>query len=393
MKHIVILGGGFGGVYTLKHLLQFARQRQDIEVTLVNKTNYFLFTPMLHEVATGGLTKQTVAEPIKDVFNEENVKIITAEAKTIDFPKKQIATTKGAINYDYLVIAIGSETNYYGIPGAKENSLALKTIEHAELIRNKILESIEKGDLSCAIIGAGPTGIELAGEMAQFVRHAKAKDFKIYLIQRGDKIMPTINDEYCRQRTMAELKKKGVTVMLNSNVTKVEKDGIEIDGNKKLKTGTVVWTSGIKPREIETKPKTIDEKGFFQVDNHLQVKGVKDVFAIGDCALAYNEGENKPVPQLAQSAIKQAKAAAENIIAIIDGKPLQKFNFTMSGFLVSVGQWFAVAEIKGIKFKGRFAWWLWRTIYLTKILGLRNKARVAMEWTVNLLFPRNASRV
>ncbi|MBI1972894.1 NAD(P)/FAD-dependent oxidoreductase [Candidatus Woesearchaeota archaeon] len=411
MKRIVILGAGFGGVYTALHLLKRLKPKDQVEILLINKTNYFLFSPMLHEVATGGLNRSNIVQPIREILQRPQFNFIRCTAKEINLEKKTITTEKTVLSYDYLVIALGAENEFFNIPGAQEHTLPLKSLPDAVAIRNHVLDTLEyssallkvknqKPDLSFVIVGAGPTGVELAGELAEFVDqnlqvnypHLKEYGRKIYLLQRGPAIMPFICN-HCRQDALKKLAKENVTVMTNAAVTKVAKEAVEINNKQKIATTTTIWTSGVKPATIPTTPKITDEKGFFPVDAYLRVKGAENVYALGDCALLMNPPDGKPVPALAQAAVKEAKVLAQNILHDIRKQPLKQFTFKQSGLLVSVGKRFAVAEIHGIKFKGFFAWWLWRTIYLTKLVGFRNKLTVAYDWTLNLFFPRDTTQI
>lgn len=411
VKHIVIIGGGFGGVYTAKYLLKKLKCRNDFKITLINRENYFLFTPMLHEVATGGLNRSNIVEPIRQILKADNFEFIKCRVKEIDFNKKIVYTNLCDLNYDSLVIAIGSTSNFYNISGAKEYCLDLKDIQAAASVRNKIIDSLElalklknKEDISkyltFCVVGGGPTGVELAAEISEFVKqmlkdnykHLGKNNFKIYLIQKGDKIMPFIHPK-CIEKASNELINKGVTLLLNSSVSKVFKDAVEINNNKKIYSNTIIWTSGIKPNEIKTIPKITDEKEYFHVNEFLQVDKMNNVFALGDCALFFNKNEDKPIPFLAQTAIKEAEYVTKNIINSIEGKNLEECRVRLSGLLVSIGQKYAVADIHGIRFKGFFAWWLWRTIYLFKLIGKANKFRVALDWTINLFSKRNTSEI
>ncbi|MEK6839464.1 MAG: FAD-dependent oxidoreductase, partial [Nanoarchaeota archaeon] len=213
--------------------------------------------------------------------------------------------------------------------------------------------------------GAGPTGVELAAEIAEFVRQMLKNNYKhlripfhVYLLQRGDMIMPFVHPQ-AREQALQELRHQGVTVHLHSEVTRVLKDSVEINKKERLSTHTVIWTSGVKPHTINTIPSTADKRGFFHVDHSLQVKGLKDVFALGDCAFFVNPGEQKPVPALAQTATLQAKIVAKNIIHALRHEPLETAHIRLSGLIVSVGQKFAVADLHGIRFSGFIAWWLW----------------------------------
>ncbi|MBS3144724.1 NAD(P)/FAD-dependent oxidoreductase [Candidatus Woesearchaeota archaeon] len=411
MKRIVILGAGFGGVYTALNLLKKIRYDDPVEVILISKTNYFLFAPMLHEVATGGLNRSNIVQPIREIICHPRFTFLRCTIKEIQAEKKTIITDKKIIKYDTLVIALGAENNFYNVPGAKEHTLPLKSLEDAVKIRNHILDRLEyssamhtlhanEPNLTFVIVGAGPTGVELAGELAEFIDqnlqknypHLKGYGRKIYLVQSNPEIIPFMHP-HSRQQTLKKLAKERINVITNALVTKVTTEGIEINKKKKLKTNTVIWTSGVKPTSIPTKPKITNERGFFVVDKYLRVQNQKNIYAIGDCAYLINPRDRKQVPALAQVAVKEARIVAKNIVSEINNRPLQVFSFKSSGTLVSVGKRFAVADLHGFRFKGFLAWWLWRTIYLTKLVGWRNKLQVAYDWTLNLFFPRDTTQI
>ncbi len=408
MKKIVIIGGGFGGIYTAKHLLKSLKD--EAHVTLIDRKNYFLFSPMLHEVATGGLNRSHIVQPIRAILKGKNFDFLKCNISHIDFKKKQIIGDKGNMDYDYLVIAVGAKPNFYGIPGAEEFSIPLKENQDAARIKSRIIECFELAEktkdmklrkklLTFVIAGAGPTGVEFAGELAEFThqnlkhnyKNLQTHDARIYLLQKGEKIMPMM-DSRSIEKAMRRLAEKRVIVKLNCGVNKVNKEGVALDCNEMIETFTVIWTGGVKPNSIQMNPKTTDAKGHLHVDEYLKVKNLENVYALGDCAFATNP-DGKPVPALAQVAVKEAKIVANNIAADIKGGEKKKFIFKSSGLLVSIGQRFAVANIHGIDFSGFFAWWLWRTIYLSKLVGFANKFRVAYDWTLRLFSDRDTTQL
>lgn len=410
MKRIVILGAGFGGVYTALNLLKKIRYNDPVEVMLISKKNYFLFAPMLHEVATGGINRSNIVQPIREIIRHPRFTFLRCTVKEIQADKRTVVTDKKIIKYDYLVVALGAENNFYNIPGAGEHAFPLKSLEDAVRIRNHILDRLEyasamhtlhanEPNLTFVIVGAGPTGVEMAGELAEFIDQNLQKNYlrlreyqrKIYLIQGGPEIIPFMHKN-SRRQTLKRLAKEKIQVITNALVTKVTTEGIEINKKQKIKTNTVIWTSGVKPTVIPTKPKITNDRGFFVVDKYLRLQGHKNVYALGDCAYITNR-DGKQVPALAQAAVRAAKVAAKNVLHEINNMPLEVFSFKSSGVLVSVGKRFAVADLHGFRFKGFFAWWLWRTIYLTKLIGWRNKLQVAYDWTLNLFFSRDTTQI
>ncbi|HLD02200.1 MAG TPA: NAD(P)/FAD-dependent oxidoreductase [Candidatus Nanoarchaeia archaeon] len=408
MKKIVIIGGGFGGIYTAKHLIK--KLKDEAHITLIDKKNYFLFSPMLHEVATGGLNRSHIVQPIRAILRGKNFDFMKCNVNSIDFKKKEVTSEKGKINYDYLVIAIGAKPNFYGIPGAEEYSIPLKENSDAGRIKSKVIECFELAEktkdqklrkklLTFVIVGAGPTGVELAGELAEFTHQnlksnyndLQVHDAKIFLLQKGDKIIPMM-DSRSIEKAMRRLNDKRVIVKLNCGVNKVTKEGVALDCNEFIETSTIIWTGGVKPNTLSLNLKIIDEKGHLHVDEYLQVRNASNAYALGDCAFSVNP-DGKQVPALAQAAVKQAKVVADNLIADVKGGEKKKFRFKSSGLLVSIGQRFAVANIHGIDFSGFFAWWLWRTIYLSKLVGFANKFRVAYDWTLRLFSARDTTQL
>jgi len=403
---IVIIGGGFGGIYTAKRLLKLFKRDKFIEIVLINTTNYFIFTPMLHEVATGGLNRRSVIEPIREVIKSENFRFIKEQVKKIDLKRKEIKGKNICIPYDYLIMATGSKTQYFGTLGAEKYTLPLKTMVDASRIKNHVIECFEKvirtpiqaeQALTIVIVGGGPTGVELAAEMVEFVEQTLARTYpnlskyepKVILINSGDELLKHAHPKV-RKAAYGRLVKQGVDVFLNARVTKVTKDGITLNTHKKIKTDTVIWATGVTPNAVSMTPDILDKRGHVPVNKFLYNEEFSKVFALGDCALQIDPNTDAPVPNLAQVATGQAKVCADNIFRRITGaKPLDEYSFKSKGFLVSVGSHYAIAEIKGFHFSGFFAWWLWRTIYLMKLLSFKNKLRTAFDWTLDLFYDRD----
>jgi NADH dehydrogenase len=399
---IVILGGGFGGVYTLKKLSQLLKNRKDIEIILINNSNYFLFIPLLHELATGNIYAENLVSPLRKIA--KNFKLIVDEVIKIDLNKQIVFNKNFEINYDYLIIALGSKTNFYGIPGAEENSFQLKSLDSALRLRRHFIDCFEKFEnfkdesyLNFAVVGGGATGVELACEMSDYFYKTFAyyyspeitKKIKIYLIEKGGSILAQFS-EVLRKIALEVLKKKKIEVLLNTGVIEVGKDYLKLDNNQAILTKTIIWTAGIKanlPEIIgEVEKDKIDR---LIVNEYFQVKNYHNVFALGDNA-CFLQNE-KPLPCLAQVAVKEAKNVAQNIYNIINNKPLEKFIYHHTGDLISLGRWYAIGQIGKFTLKGKFAWWLWRTVYLSKIPNFEDKIKTAIDWTRDLFFPRDIS--
>ncbi len=408
MKRIVILGGGFAGIYTTKSVLkELQRHSLDAKVILISDHNYFLFTPMLHEVATGGISRDNLIQPIRRILSGDNFSFVKEKAENIDTKKKIVYGKEFTQPYDILILGTGSQINFFNIKGAQENTIPLRTLYDAFRIRDRIINQIEKAEnirdeiarrkaLTFMVIGGGPTGVEFAGELAEFIKTilkkrkntVKQKDIAIQLIHRGKEILNMLPPYYgkkCRER----LEQLGVQICLECDVTEVGKDYI-VDGKKtKVEAGTIFWTAGFRSKTVNLDGKEVSS---YTVEKTLQVKNVTDAFALGDCCSLEDNGVK--VPMLAQVAVNQSKVITHNVLYLLGVKPtMQEYRHKLTGFLVSVGQYFAVAGIKNIYFSGFLAWWLWRTIYLGKLIGFGNKIRVAVDWTLNFFYPRDTSEI
>lgn len=423
--HIIILGAGFGGVYVGKALAHFVRENK-IDVTIINKSNNFLFTPLLHEVATGALSPRIVAESLREIFVGTNVRIIQGNAISINSGSRSVTVEHNKVthvfNYDYLVVATGAETNYYGIPGAAEHALPLKSIVEARAIRNHIIDAFEtamlvadrearKKHLSFVVVGGGATGVEVVAELAEFVEgmvsryygttncregdeHAcRNEEPRITLIHAGKELLEQFKPSL-RAAARKRLEQHGVRIMLNTAVTSVGEDSINVSpvGNptsqETLDGSVVIWSAGVKaiiPRFEDITPAL--EKGRIVTDAALAMKDHGNIFVLGDAAITPT-----PYPQLAQMAARQARTVAENIIRAIDGQPRVDFSYTSMGSMVSVGQWFAIGEILSLSIAGRLAWWIWRTVYLFKFASYKKRIRIAFEWALEMFFPRDITK-
>lgn len=408
---IVIAGAGFAGTYTYKCLHKHTHNNKDISIALINRHNHFLFTPLLHEVATGSIAPETIIEPLRKVLRCCLGELHVENIKSINTKENIITTDTHTVPYDYLVLALGSETNFYGIPGAQEHSFTLKDLQDALKLKNHIITQCERAChesdpdkrkqlLTFCVIGGGPTGVELAAELSEFLYHTLdplyqghlKEAINIILVQRSPELVPQF-DKKIRKRSLHVLKKKNITVKLGTTVIGVSKNHLTLDNKTKVPSQTTIWVAGVKPVEIKTDvPLPRDEFGRIHVNENLKVANTSNIYALGDGARSQNPGSHKPLPALAQVATKQASITADNILADIAHTNKKQFAYRSSGELLSLGQWTAAGEIKGFTFFGRLAWWIWRTIYLSKLLSRRKKLKVATDWTLNLFSPRDISK-
>ena len=410
-KKIVILGGGFAGVYSALAVLRNTSP-EAVEITIINKTNYFLFTPMLHEVATGGLGHHQVVESIRGIIYKTPIKFLEAEVRSIDIAKKEIVTTRGRTAYDIVVVALGATTNFYDTPGAASHTFVLKNLSDAITLRDQVIKNFEaasrekkrearKKFLSFVVVGGGATGVELAAELAEFARKTlhvyyrkefSPDDVRITLVQNGIELIPSFS-EATRARSLKVLAEKGVTVRLNEKVSSISAGGVTLGTGEIIGSKTVVWTAGVKPNSIEVEGGhfMIDAGGRIETDTTLRVSGTQDVFALGDIAKVISAETGKPYPMLAQVAVAQAQHLGKNIARMLAGEELEPFAYNLKGELVSLGHWEAAGTIVGVDVYGKFAWFVWRTVYLFKFISTSKKMKIAVDWTVHLFFPRDAS--
>ncbi|MFA7216561.1 MAG: NAD(P)/FAD-dependent oxidoreductase [Candidatus Paceibacterota bacterium] len=412
--HIVIVGAGFGGLYTAKYLIPYVKKGV-LDITLINKTNYFLFTPLLHEVATGGLHPTSISEALREIFKKTGITIYQDIVISINTSKKVIQTENCEIPYDYVVLATGAETNYYNIPGAKENSLGLKNLEDAVNIRQSIIDSFEKATLtkdenerkkllSFVVVGGGATGVETVSEIAEFACEIKnryykgdkkyhVKDISISLINTGPEILKPFHPKI--QKIAAKrLEEMGVTLLLSKMVSSVSPGTIHFSDESTLSANTIVWATGVTP----STPKCMEHNAKFvggrlETDEFLRMIDMPNIFVLGDSACVTQLNGNPPPPMLAQVAVSEAKIVARNIIASIKNKKLSKFIYKSKGTLVSLGQWFAAGKIFSFVISGKIAWWIWRTVYLFKFLSWEKRIHIAFEWTLDIFYPRDITKI
>src|SRR3989338_1861471 len=411
-KRIVILGAGFGGVYTYKQFHKVFHHDKNVDLVMVSRTNYFLFTPLLHEVATGSIDPENIIEPIRKVLDCCLADLHVTDVESVSLKEKYVETLHGRINYDYLVIGMGSTSNFFGLPGAEEHCFTLKNIDDAKKIKNRCIDVCEeaihidgeqerKKILRMEIIGGDPTGVELAAEMIEFFHSTLEKyfcdnnirrDAEVVLIHRDAELLPMFSPPL-RQKSLEILRKKGVRVLMNTEVVQVDTQGVHCKNGELIETSTPIWTAGIQPVRVKFDTDVaLNKNGTIPVETTLNMKDYPEVFVLGDMAGYIDPQSQKSLPALAQVAVEEARCVAQNIIASLEGKSLQPLTYHHKGSLVSLGQWMAMGEISHFSFTGHIAWWVWRTIYLSKLISWQKKFKVALNWTVNLFSPRDISK-
>jgi NADH:ubiquinone reductase (H+-translocating) len=414
-KRIVILGGGFGGVYAAIQLEKLLARQSAVEVCLVSRDNFFLFTPMLHEIAASDLEIANIVNPLRKLLHK--VEVLVGDVNEIDLPNKRVLISHGyrndsqQVDYDHLVIALGSITNFYNLPGFTELALAMKSLPDAIRLRAQILRHLEEANSECnssdrqsllgfVVAGGGFAGVETVAALNDFVREALpfypdlCEDMlRVMLVHSGPVILPELGESLGRY-TQKVLARRGVEVRLNSRVKSMTENSVFLVDSVAIPSRTLVWTAGTVPSPLIFSLPCTKERGRICVNQFLQVSDWPDVWAVGDCAFVPDiRNPGKSHPPTAQHAIREGRVVAKNIAAVLLGHRLKPFSFRTIGLLASIGRRTGVARIFGFNFSGFLAWWMWRTVYLSKLPGLDKKIRVAFDWTLDLLFPKDVCAV
>ncbi len=392
---VVIIGGGFGGLQVAKNLAD-----APVEVLMLDKHNYHTFQPLLYQVATGSLEAESIAFSLRKNFSDQkNFRFRIAEVSGVDTERNILDTTIGEIAYNYLVIATGSTTNFFGNKDIERYAMPMKSIPEALNLRYLMLQNFEeavrttnKDDraalLSFVLVGAGPTGVELAGSLAELRNHILTKDYpelqkedmKVYLVDFLPKVLGPFSDEGSNA-AKDFLTGMGVEVLLNMKVESYDGNEIKFEGGKIIKTKNVIWSAGVMGVVPEGVNKEHLERGNrIRVDGSLRINGYNNIFAIGDVAAMITDKTPKGHPGVAQVAIQQGKQAAKNIIHILKGEPTEIFEYNDKGSLATIGRNKAIADLGKLKFQGFFAWLIWMFVHLISLLGFRNKVVVFVNW-------------
>jgi len=407
---IVILGGGFGGLYAALHLEKTLARDPNIEATLVNKENFFLFTPMLHEVAASDLDMTHIVNPIRKML--KRVRFFDGDVHEIDLQRRRVHVSHGLeaheheIEYDHLVLALGAITNFFNLPGLQERAITMKSLGDAIHLRNQLIENLEEADFECSIgardhlltvvvAGGGFAGVEtIAGvndflrESIEFYPHLTEGLIRVVLVHSGAVILPELGEKLgaYAQKKLAE---RGVDIRVNTRVKGITADGVELSDGSMIKTKTLVWTAGTSPNPLLANLPCQKEKGKIIVNTFMEVPHWPGVWALGDCAVVPDPKTGKPYPPTAQHALREGKVLAQNLAAVIRGGGKKPFTFKILGQLAAIGRRTGVANVFGFNFSGFIAWWMWRTIYLSKLPRFEKKLRVALDWTLDMIFTKD----
>jgi len=408
-REILILGAGFGGVYTARHLGKLMK-RGEARVSIVNRENYWVYQPLLPEVVSGTIGLTDTVSPIRRLCPRAS--LIMRDVEDIDLKNRVVTVSPGfrprqaQIHYDHLVIALGNVTNFIGLPGLQEHALPFRTLADALRLRNHVIHALEEADfetdaelrrklLTFVVAGGGFSGVEIIAELNDFVRavarnypHIKREEIRCVLVHSGQRILPEMVERLAHFAERA-LRKGGVEILLNDRLEAATSEKAKLKSGKEILTKTIVSTVPSALPPVLERLDVPKEKGRLAVDAYLQIPGFEgQVWVVGDCG-AMKTANGNPVPPTAQHATREAKTVAHNIAAVIRETNRSMFTFEGLGKLGSLGHHTAVADILGLQISGFFAWWLWRTIYLFKMPGWDRKVRIATDWLLDLLFPRD----
>jgi NADH:ubiquinone reductase (H+-translocating) len=409
---VLVAGGGFSGYMAAKTLCHFTEDRDDVGVLVISRENYFAFWPMVPGIIGSEVDIGNIAQPLRRPLIEAGASFRRAELRGVDFERKIVIADGGKeFPYDHLILALGSQPNFFGVPGVMEHCLALSGLADALRIRNRVIERFEEvtlaprelpdSRLAFVVIGGGATGVETAAEIHALVYEALTPDFpnidvdevRIFVIEGEQEILGEL-DPALRRAASMELAARGIKVITGVRATEVTADRVKLDDGREIRTKNVVWTAGVRPNaKLEDLDLPLTERDGVVVDECLRVLGRPGVWAIGDSA-AIPLGDGRLAPPTAQAAVQEGRVAARNVLAAIDEDDgLEKFEYRPLGQLVELGSRFAVNEVMGVRFSGFTAALFWRAVYLSKLESPQNRARVAADWILGLLFRPAATEI
>jgi NADH:ubiquinone reductase (H+-translocating) len=395
-KRIVIIGGGFAGVNLAKNLVN----RPEFQVVMLDRHNFHLFQPLLYQVATSGLEPDSIAEPIRKIFQKsKNFYFRNAKIESIDTENKIVYSHNGMLEYDYLVLANGAKTNYFGNVQNFPKALPLKQLHHALAVRNHILQVIEEAVetesiiarqacLTFVIVGGGATGVEVSGAIDELKKYVIPKDYpeidaskiQIILVEGGKRLLAGM-DEKSSERSLKYLKKLGVEVLLNSSIVSYDGETVCLANDRRIPAKTLIWGAGVTGNLIDGLPKESIERGRYLVNEYSQINNIDNVYAIGDIAMMKLSDYPNGHPMVAPVAIQSGKNLAQNLINISHSKPQQSFVYKNNGSMATIGRNLAVVDLPNQwKIGGRVAWMMWMFVHLISIVGFRNKIAVTLNW-------------
>ncbi|TDE18226.1 NAD(P)/FAD-dependent oxidoreductase [Dyadobacter psychrotolerans] len=395
-KRVVIIGAGFGGLALAREIAK----REDLQVVLIDRNNYHQFQPLFYQVAMAGLEPSSISFPLRKVFqSKKNVHIRITEVHGVNPDRKSVDTDLGEITYDYLVIATGASTNYFGMKEIEERAIPMKTVSEALALRNRILQNFEdalsvdsddqrEGLMSVVVVGGGPTGVELSGTLAEMRAFILPKDYpeldftgmQIHLLEGSGKLLGAMSEE-SSAKSKKYLEEMGVIIHTEQVVTGFDGKYVSTKQGLRLRADNLVWAAGIKANPLNgLNPDVIVRGGRIKVDQYNRVQGYDNVFALGDVATMSEGKWENGHPQLAQPAMQQGKALARNVWRVMDGKKAIPFVYKDLGSMATVGRNRAVVDLPFWKFQGFFAWLTWMFVHLMSIVGVKNRVLTLINW-------------
>jgi NADH dehydrogenase len=408
-KHIVVLGAGFGGLEFCK------RFRHPARITVVDRTNHHLFQPLLYQVATAGLAAPDIAQPIRSILSRnKNISVVMESVSDFNLAKKKVVLSHGELDYDFLVLALGGCTSYFGHPEWEQFAPGLKSLEDALRIRTEVLLAFERAEtepsreeqerlMTIVIVGAGPTGVELAGAFGELTRKVLRSDFRridsakarVLLLEGGGKVLPHLTPDLSAS-AQRQLKHLGVHVRVNTHVKSITENCVELDGGEIIHAANIFWTAGVSANPLTKKlGAELDRSGRIKVNVDLSLPGHTDVFAVGDIALV-NGPNGKPVPGVSPAAMQMAQHVAKIIEAELHSPgnaPRPPFKYHDKGTMATIGRSAAVAEIGRFHFSGFLAWMAWLLVHLVFLVGFRNKLMVLLQWFYSYITYKRGARI
>lgn len=400
LPRVLIIGGGFGGIEVAKKL-----KNQPVEVLLLDRHNHHTFQPLLYQVATGSLEAPSVAFPLRKMFRRQhNLRFRIADVQQILHAEKLVITDIGEFNYDYLVIATGATTNFFGNEDIAYYSLPMKNLKEAVNIRSFLLQNIEEAllqpskeeqipYLNFVVVGGGPTGVELSGAIAEIRNHILAKDYPelnkedmhVFLVEGQDKVLANLSPQ-ASEKAELYLRELGVTLMLNKRVTGYDGETITFADSEPIAAKTVIWSAGVMGQFPHGIPEDLIQRGRrIRIEPTCLIPGMDNVFAIGDVAAMITEETPNGHPGVAPAAQQQGRFVASQIIKILQNQPLERFKYFDKGSMATIGRNKAVVDIGKLRFQGFFAWWVWMLVHLMSLIGFRNRLVTFINWMISYI--------
>ena len=398
---VLVAGGGFGGYTAARTLCRMLRDRDDVGVMVVSRDNFFTFWPMLAGVISSGIETRNVAQPLRRSLIQHGASFRRAEVEGVDPERRVVLASGREIPYEHLILALGGEPSYFGIPGVREHCISMTGIETAEQIRNRVIERYEEvilargdvpeGTLTFVVIGGGATGVETAAELHGLIHDVLPPDYPnidprsvcLVLLDRNEHILGEL-DPALRRAARHKLEAMNIEIKNNVGAEQVTADRVILDDGEEILSENVIWTAGARASEtVDSLGLPADERKGLTVDRFMRVSGQENIWSIGDCAANVDSG-GEPIPPNAQAAVQGGEAVAKNVLAAIDGRELQSFDYRSMGQLVELGSRFAVNDVMGVKFSGLAASLFWRATYLFKLQSPQKRARIALDWVLDL---------